>query len=46
MKRMTLSVAWALLLTNTAVWSMSADDVVRKTGVAGGLCSFPRLTQA
>jgi outer membrane protein assembly factor BamB len=46
MKRTTLSVACALLLTNTTVWSMSAEDVVQKTGVSGGLCCFPRIAQS
>jgi outer membrane protein assembly factor BamB len=43
MKRMWLCLACTLLATNEMLWGMTADDVVAKTGIAGGLCSFPRL---
>jgi outer membrane protein assembly factor BamB len=35
-----------VLLTSGALHAMTAEDVVGKTAVAGGLCCFPRLTQA
>ena len=36
----------ALLLSSTVLWGMTADELVQKTGIAGGLCSFPRATPA
>jgi outer membrane protein assembly factor BamB len=46
MKRIALLLVLVLVFTNGASGAMSAKDVVGKTGVAGGLCSFPRLAQA
>lgn len=42
MKRMAISAA--LLLTATVACGMTADELVQRTGVAGGLCAFPRAT--
>ena len=46
MKRIALSLVVGLVLTNAAPAAMTAENVVQKTGVAGGLCSFPRLVKA
>ncbi|MHC4718520.1 MAG: outer membrane protein assembly factor BamB family protein, partial [Planctomycetota bacterium] len=45
MKRTALSLVWALVLANAALGAMTAEEVVQKTGVAGGLCCFPRLSR-
>jgi len=45
MRRVVVSLACAMLVANGTVWAMSADDLVAKTGIAGGLCSFPRAGQ-
>ena len=46
MKRMWLRLACAVLATSGTLWGMTAGDVVEKTGIAGGLCSFPRFVPA
>ena len=46
MKRMWLVFACSWFATGGMLWGMTADDVVQKTGIAGGLCSFPRVGQA
>ena len=45
MKRLWLLLVCVLLPTNERLWGMTADDLVQKTGIAGGLCSFPRFEQ-
>ena len=52
MKRIGLLLACGLLLINGTVWAMTAEEVLAKTGLpggpglAGGLCCFPRASQA
>ena len=43
MKRIWLVFACSLLTAGGTLWGMTADDLVQKTGIAGGLCSFPRI---
>ena len=43
MKRTGLLTACVLFATNGMLWGLTADDLVRTTGIAGGLCSFPRV---
>ena len=43
MKRIWLVFACSLFTAGGTLWGMTADDVVQKTGIAGGLCSFPRV---
>jgi outer membrane protein assembly factor BamB len=45
MQRIGLTLACAIFLTNSLLWGMTPDELVQKTGIAGGLCSFPRTTQ-
>ncbi len=45
MKRMALLVTTLLLAGGTA-GAMTAEEVANKTGLAGGLCCFPRIAPA
>jgi hypothetical protein len=45
MKRMALLVA-TLLLAGGTVSAMTVEEVAKKTGLAGGLCCFPRIAQS
>ncbi len=45
MKRIGLLLFGALVATGGTVWGMTADDLAQKTGIAGGLCSFPRVVE-
>ena len=45
MRSVQVLLAWALLALSGTLWAMTADDLVQKTGIAGGLCSFPRAVQ-
>jgi outer membrane protein assembly factor BamB len=35
-----------LVATSGTLWAMTAEEVFQKTGIAGGLCSFPRVGPA
>ncbi|MCY2988649.1 MAG: PQQ-binding-like beta-propeller repeat protein [Planctomycetota bacterium] len=43
MRRICGLFAGALLAVTGTVWGMTADELVQRTGIVGGLCSFPRL---
>jgi outer membrane protein assembly factor BamB len=45
MKRIGLLLFAALLATGGTLWGMTADDLAKKTGIAGGLCCFPRVAE-
>jgi len=45
MKRMAVVLACVLSAIGGTLWGMTPEDVVQKTGIAGGLCSFPRIQQ-
>ena len=42
MKQLWLPLAWILLSMHGMLAGMTVDDVIKNTGLAGGLCSFPR----
>lgn len=44
MKRYILGI-FAVLTLRGLLWSMTADELIQKTGLAGGLCVFPRATR-
>src|SRR5512133_533188 len=44
MKRIALA-GLAILLVNGHIWAVTGAEVSRKTGLAGGLCCFPRIAQ-
>ena len=46
MKRVWLSLAWTLFSMHGMLAGMTVDDVIKNTGLAGGLCSFPRAVNA
>ncbi|MBM4035976.1 MAG: hypothetical protein FJ291_29930 [Planctomycetes bacterium] len=46
MGRMKVVIVCAAIVASRVLWGMSADELVARAGVAGGLCSFPRATQA
>jgi len=43
MKRIFAPLACVLSVASGMLWGMTADELVQKTGIAGGLCSFPRV---
>ena len=45
MKRTWMWFACLVFAQGGVLWGMTAEDVVQKTGIAGGLCSFPRVDQ-
>ncbi|MCG3179026.1 MAG: Outer membrane protein assembly factor BamB [Phycisphaerae bacterium] len=46
MKRIGATLTCVLLAAHSLAWGLTAEEVSRKTGVAGGLCSLPRLGDA
>jgi outer membrane protein assembly factor BamB len=45
MKQAFVVMICALLSFSPTLWGMTGDELAQKTGVAGGLCSFPRASQ-
>ena len=45
-KRLALATAVMMTVGSLPLWGMTPDDLIRKTGIAGGLCSFPHAGQA